>query len=119
MRARYAAYALGEIDFLVRTAVDADREGIAAWQKRATFVGLRVEQVEAGTERDEAGFVTFAARFLEDGRCAELRERSRFAKVAGRWRYESGESRIVPVALNRNDPCPCHSGLKAKKCHLG
>ena len=25
----------------------------------------------------------------------------------------------VPVAAGRNDPCPCGSGLKYKKCCLG
>lgn len=114
MRARYAAYALGEIDFLVATSADADREGIASWQKRARFVGLRVEKVEPG---EPEAFVTFAARFLEAGRCAELRERSRFTKTDGHWRYRDGEARVVPVEIGRNDPCPCGSGAKFKKCH--
>jgi SEC-C motif domain protein len=117
MRARYSAYACGEIDFLVATGADPDREAIATWQRRALFVGLRIENVDAGQESDREGFVTFSARFLEGGRLAELRERARFARVGGRWRYESGESRVVPIDLNRNDPCPCGSGQKFKKCH--
>ena len=118
MRARYSAYALGNVDFLVATGVDPDRAGIAAFAARARFVGLRVEGSEAGGPADDHGFVTFAARFIEGGGLFELRERSRFDRPAGRWRYVEGNARIARLALGRNEPCPCGSGEKAKRCHL-
>lgn len=118
MRARYSAYALGHIDFIADTGPDPDRAGIEAFARRARFVGLKVEATEAGAPDDDAGTVTFAARFIEGGKLHELRERSRFGKQAGRWRYLGGDARVGRIDLSRNDPCPCGSGEKAKRCHL-
>ncbi|MBS2026489.1 MAG: SEC-C domain-containing protein [Deltaproteobacteria bacterium] len=117
MRARYAAYATGVVDFLASTGVDSDRAGIAAWCSRAKFLGLVVESKEAGGETDSEGFVTFRARFVEGGKLQELRERSRFERREGRWNYVGGDGRVSPVVIGRNDPCPCGSGEKFKKCH--
>ena len=117
MRARYSAYAAGVVDFLVRTGVDSDRAGIAAWCQRARFVGLTVESKEAGGESDSEGFVAFRARFLEGGKLHELRERSRFARRDGQWIYVGGDARVSPLAMGRNDLCPCGSGEKFKRCH--
>jgi len=117
MRARYTAYATSAVDFLVSTGVDADRAGIAAWCARAKFVGLTVESKEAGGERDSQGFVTFRARFLEGGKLQELRERSRFERRGDKWIYVGGDARVSALALGRNDPCPCGSGEKFKRCH--
>jgi len=118
MRARYSAFATGAVDFLLATGPDADRAGLVAHCARVRFCGLKVERVEAGGAGDDEGWVTFAARFVESGRFAELRERSRFLEVDGRWRYVSGDAEGVPLAVGRNDACPCGSGLKAKRCHL-
>ena len=48
-------------------------------------------------------------------------ERSRFRREDGRWYYVSGENvRPSPTrraaTAGRNDPCPCGSGRKFKKC---
>ena len=40
-------------------------------------------------------------------------ERSRFARVDGRWIYVDGATLAPP----RNAPCPCGSGDKLKRCH--
>ena len=51
------------------------------------------------------------------------REHSRFEREAGEWRFLAGEVEISgpeqrrPVPrVGRNDPCPCGSGRKYKKC---
>ena len=53
-------------------------------------------------------------------------ERSRFRRVDGRWVYTDAEPSSVvsssPAVLaaakpGRNDPCPCGSGQKYKRCH--
>jgi SEC-C motif-containing protein len=119
MRARYSAYALGEIDFLLATGADADRAGITAFAQRARFVRLRVEATESGGPADTAGTVSFAAQFVEAGRLQELRERSRFGRRDGRWQYLDGDARVELLAMGRNDSCPCGSGRKFKKCHGG
>ena len=57
MRARYAAFARAEVDFLLVTGTDTDREGLLAWCRRARFVRLEVQSTEAGGREDDAGFV--------------------------------------------------------------
>ncbi|WP_187439378.1 SEC-C metal-binding domain-containing protein, partial [Escherichia coli] len=39
-------------------------------------------------------------------------ERSRFLKENGQWYYIDGTRPL----FGRNDPCPCGSGKKFKKC---
>lgn len=41
-----------------------------------------------------------------------LHERSRFLKIDDCWFYIDG----VQPKVGRNDPCPCGSGRKYKKC---
>ena len=117
MRARYSAYALGAIDFLLATGTDSARAEVTAFAQRARFVRLLILDSEAGGPADSAGTVTFAAQFVEGGRCLELRERSRFGRRDGRWHYLDGETKVAPVGVGRNDLCPCGSGQKFKKCH--
>ncbi|MGN5267109.1 YchJ family metal-binding protein [Aeromonas dhakensis] len=45
-----------------------------------------------------------------------LHERSRFVRHQGRWVYTDGEQDPAPLRVGRNDPCPCGSGKKFKKC---
>jgi SEC-C motif-containing protein len=100
MRSRYAAYALGLADYILRTThpegphFEDDRDRWLAEVKRfsasAAFVGLEI--VEA-SEANEAGFVHFVARLQAGDKIVEMAERSRFEKIAGLWRYHSGERR--------------------------
>lgn len=97
MRSRYAAYALGLVDYVIRTTDpegpqwEADR---AAWERSirafsagARFVGLRIHHAHA--EGDE-GEVTFTAGLSAGGRDASFTERSRFRRGPDGWRYHSG-----------------------------
>jgi SEC-C motif domain protein len=122
MRSRYSAYALGLGDYLVATNERPARPGESAelttWGRSVAWVGLRVEAVEAGGVEDDGGFVRFSARFLEAGALVTLTERSRFSRVNGAWKYVEGTSEVRRVKLERNAPCPCGSGRKAKQCHL-
>lgn len=121
MRSRYSAYVLGLIDHLVATTLPAqqsalDREAMAAWSAQSTWLGLQVESSEVLGGQPEHAFVTFVARW-HDGKGEHAQhERSAFVQNAGHWYF------IDPgVALNagRNDPCPCASGQKFKKCCAG
>jgi SEC-C motif-containing protein len=67
--------------------------------------------------------VAFTARYRFDGRDEAHREISRFRREGGRWYYVDGrvgafkpEQRVLAVKAGRNDPCPCGSGQKFKKC---
>lgn len=82
MRSRYSAFALGLSNYLFttwhpRTRPDEVDAGDTRW------TGLKILDVVDGEPWDSDGIVEFVARY-EGG---ELRERSAFAKRAGRWFY--------------------------------
>ncbi|MGE4560981.1 MAG: YchJ family metal-binding protein, partial [Desulfobulbus sp.] len=93
------------------------------------WCGLEILGTEQGQADDREGLVEFRATALADERLIVLRERSRFVREQGAWRYVDGEfiEEEQPVAavpsspakakkVGRNDPCPCGSGRKFKKC---
>lgn len=124
MRSRYAAYAVGNLDHLERTQVggDWDRAAAEAWASGSEWLGLDVHATEAGGPEDAEGVVEFSARFALSGTPQEHREIARFGRRQGRWTYLEGKvSAGRPVVrespkIGRNDPCPCGSGKKFKKC---
>ncbi len=100
MRSRYAAFALGLGEYLVKTLasthpdLEAPRDelartlGMACTRQR--FVGLRI--LSATTSPDGgSGEVLFYARIFERGADRSFAERSSFVDEAGAWRYERGE----------------------------
>lgn len=121
MRSRYSAYVLGRVDYLVETTLPVQREGldrdaIAAWSAASTWLGLEVESHEVLGGKPEHAFVTFVARWHDaEGEHAH-RERSAFVQSDGRWYFLDPS---VPLRAGRNDPCPCGSGQKFKKCCAG
>jgi len=128
MRSRYTAYVLGDVAHLKRSLdqrwhASFDEEGSKEWSEKATWKGLSILSTKGGLEGDEEGEVEFVARFEMDGEDQQMRERSRFRKRGGEWRYLDGKvkSATEPVVasgpkIGRNDPCPCGSGKKYKKC---
>lgn len=118
MRSRYSAYTLGLIDYLVATTLPAqqavlDRDSMRTWSLGSTWLGLEVE----GSELiDTHAFVTFTARWHDGDGEHRHRERSAFVQQAGRWYFIDP---TVPLKAGRNDPCPCGSGQKFKKCCAG
>jgi SEC-C motif domain protein len=127
MRSRYSAYALQEIPYIHDTIhpdfrEDWDEEGALKWSKSSVWNGLEIIQTKAGGPADDQGTVEFIARFsMEDDRL-QHHELAAFEKVAGRWYFKDGEmvkpkqvKRESPK-IGRNDPCPCGSGKKFKKC---
>ena len=125
MRSRYSAYCRGAVGWLHDTSTaeiqrSFSRQEVAAWARAATFTGLRVLAVEGGGVGDEAGTVDFSASYIERGEPRVLRERSAFVREEGLWRYAGGTRgetvRRETAKVGRNDPCPCGSGRKAKKC---
>lgn len=118
MRSRYSAYVLGNIDYLVATTLPAqqaglDRAAISAWSLGSTWLGLDVESDELIGALPEHAFVTFTARWHDETGEHSHRERSAFVQNAGRWYFIDP---TVPLKAGRNDPCPCGSGQKMKKC---
>lgn len=117
MRSRYSAFVRKHSEYLINTRHPDKRHMDTAVQLEASFrgtnwLGLTVLKTEKGQAEDDAGHVTFAARY-DDGQGENtLFERSLFRKQGGRWFYVEGDFNI-----GRNVPCWCGSGKKFKKCH--
>ena len=127
MRSRYSAYTLQEIPYIRDTnhpdsREDWDEAGATAWSKSSTWQGLDILETEAGGPDDERGVVEFVARFSMKGEDLAHRERAVFERAEGRWYFKDGELvkpkqfRRETPKVGRNDPCPCGSGKKYKKC---
>lgn len=128
MRSRYSAYALNEVPYIVETndpetRADIDEAGMRDWAERTKWLKLDVLTTRAGGEQDDEGEVEFVAHF-RDERGRELRhhERASFVRRDDRWYFHDGYTpKSAPVTrdapkVGRNDPCPCGSGKKHKKC---
>ena len=83
--------------------------------------GLEILVTEDGGPDDETGTVEFVARGVTRKISFVQRERSRFRRIDGRWHYLDGKLVNEPIrkmsAVGRNEPCPCGSGTKYKRCH--
>lgn len=118
MRARYSAHVAGLVDFVVNTYhpschAETDREAIAD-SVNSNWTRLEVVKSDKGATENE-GYVHFKAYLEEQGRELCLEERSRFVRQDGLWFYVDGEF-PKQTKIARNDPCPCGSGKKYKKC---
>ncbi|MGE5503618.1 MAG: YchJ family protein [Actinomycetota bacterium] len=124
MRSRYSAFVKAEIGYLHDTLApesrgDFDRDETDKWARSSRWQGL---EIHAAEETGDSGAVDFTARYVHDGKPYAHRELSKFRKEDGRWYYVDGavgarpvEQRVAPK-IGRNDPCPCGSGKKYKKC---
>jgi SEC-C motif-containing protein len=127
MRSRYSAYVKHAYDHLRVTLAEAERndfspEQAKSWSESSDWLGLKILRTEAGGPGDDAGIVEFNARFRAGGKEHDHHEVAKFAREDGRWVYaglveEKIETfrREMPK-VGRNDPCPCGSGRKYKKC---
>jgi len=128
MRSRYTAYSQRNVDYILEThdpatRTDLDPAGTRDWANRTTWLELDVLATKDGGPNDDRGEVEFKARFADDkGNEQEHHELSTFVKHDGRWYFEDCKLvRPAPITrsepkIGRNDPCPCGSGKKHKKC---
>jgi SEC-C motif-containing protein len=114
MRSRYTAYVRGAVPYLVATqAGEVDAAAVATYSRETAWKGL---EIVAHEERGDDAFVEFIARGVTRGQPFAQHERSRFRRTGGRWIYVDGVVK-PPAEPGRNDPCPCGSGKKYKRCH--
>ncbi|MQX37718.1 YchJ family protein [Roseospira navarrensis] len=126
MRSRYTAYARGDIDYLMKTLAPESRadfdpieaQGVAA---DSVWTGLEIRETTGGGESDDTGTVEYVARLKYRNTPRMHHERATFRREDGRWYCTGGE--VNPkqpprrvVSVGRNEPCPCGSGKKYKKC---
>ena len=135
MRSRFTAFAKGLWDYLEQTRYP-DGQELSAWYKtkfmhdKISWTGLEIVNVKKGNASDEEGEVSFIAYYQENGEKKTLQEVSKFIKEEGRWFYNEHESKVISSIsssagkpftrdlpkVGRNDPCPCGSSKKYKKC---
>lgn len=123
MRSRYSAYVTGNLDHVERTHAPeirrdfnrAEAERLAA---EVEWLGLDVRKATADGDR---GTVEFAVRFRRQDQELTQYEVAEFRREDGQWLYAGGKTSANPpprrvVKVGRNEPCPCGSGKKFKKC---
>ena len=127
MRSRYSAYALGHVDWIVESQSPdgrqfVDRKATEEWSRRAVWHRMEVVEVKDGTADDTEGFVDFKAYYTIGGEDITHHEIASFRKEDGVWYFVDGVE-VKPRPYKRldrkvgaNEPCPCGSGKKWKKC---
>lgn len=128
IRARYTAHTFANIDYIQAThhpdyRDEIDVSGTRDWAENSEWLGLEIKSTEQGTETDRTGTVEFVARFNDArGRAINHHELSLFEKLDGEWYFVDAQTPKVEQVrrdtpkTGRNDPCPCGSGKKYKKC---
>lgn len=98
MRSRYAAYAVGAVDYLIATTDPAGpqwRVDRSAWAEEIELFCTRTRfeklTVRASTTHEDRGEVRFFAKLSRDGEDVSFAEHSHFTRVGGRWLYHSGD----------------------------
>jgi len=117
MRSRYTAYTLVNLDYIEKTMRGTvlklfNKQAALDWSKKAEWLGLIVINVSQLSPDNKTGFVEFCAKYRVDGKQQFLCELSKFQKEDDCWFYVDGKQ----LKIGRNDPCPCGSGKKYKKC---
>lgn len=141
MRSRYTAYTQGDVGYIKTTLApesrhDFDEASTKKWAKQSKWLGLKIHNASGGPN-DKVGTVEFTATYKEKNQTLEHHEVSQFRKDEnGHWLFLSGEAHthkegeghdhhhhakpetVVRDApkIGRNDPCPCGSQKKYKKC---
>ncbi|PWW10687.1 YchJ family protein [Mangrovibacter plantisponsor] len=116
MRSRYCAFVLKNADYLINTwhpdcHAEQLRHDLLAGFEQTEWLGLTIFATQKGNH-DNEGFVSFVARYRDKQHDSAIIERSRFLNQNGQWYYIDG----MRPEFGRNDPCPCGSGKKFKKC---
>ena len=119
MRSRYTAFAKVEVDYLLKTAHSSIRSSltkssIKKWASENEWQKLEILDV---SKNNSTGTVEFKASYkTPKGKTEIHHELSGFVEEQGVWYYKTGKINPKPKIVKRNDPCPCGSGKKHKKC---
>ena len=123
MRARFTAHATHDYAFLHRTYRPTAHQPYVPTEDKATMQWTRLV-VHSHTEgrTPDLAYVEFSAYGMEDGAEHVLHEKAEFVRQDGAWIYtrplREGPAPFKDAApkVGRNDPCPCGSGKKYKRC---
>lgn len=91
MRSRYAAFAVGDADYLLRTWHAETRPAELDLDPAQRWLRLEILDRTGGGPFDAEGTVDFRALYRHEGRTHALTEHSRFTRRAKTWLYVDGD----------------------------
>jgi SEC-C motif-containing protein len=88
MKSRFSAFAVGKIDYIIKTSTfQKDFDDLKSFSDNCDFKKLEIlEFIDSNSE----AFVTFKATIFCDIQDNSFTEKSKFIKENGKWYYESG-----------------------------
>ena len=126
LRSRYTAFAMGNTDYLVDTLTPDIRDSFDQIEAESTaadakWQSLEIRSITGGGIDDETGSIEFVAKFRLRDEQRVHHELSKFRREEGQWMCAGGQTNPKPpprefAKVGRNEPCPCGSGKKFKKC---
>jgi SEC-C motif-containing protein len=117
MRSRYTAFVQVNIDYIEETMQGAalkifNKQATMDWAEKVEWLGLTIIDASQLAPDAKIGLVEFVAKYKVQNKQQCMHEISKFCKKDNRWFYVDGKQ----IKIGRNDPCPCGSGKKYKKC---
>ena len=106
MISRYEAFVNRDWHYLAQTSTSQTEEELAMMPE---LEWLKLEVLDAYDN-----VVEFKAYYRQGATIGVLHEKSNFIQENGVWKYDDGE--LFNAKVERNEPCPCGSGKKFKKC---
>lgn len=116
MRSRYSAFVLHNAEYLLKSWHSSTRPQTLELNTEDSWLTLSVLSSDSHAQ---SGRVHFKAYLKEENEFYELEENSTFILENGHWYYVDGTPSFKKIIPQRNDPCPCNSGRKFKKCCSG
>ena len=127
LRSRFSAYAREQVDYIFETVAPSQRhqheiKTIRSWARNATWHQLEILDIQEGGADDDQGRIEFIAHYTEKGVRKRHHELAHFQKLDGRWYFYDGNAPKIhqyvrdQPKIGRNEPCPCGSGRKFKRC---
>ena len=115
MKSRYSAFVSEDYQYIYDTYYEKTRkftiEDLQASNKSSHWVGLEIIDYN-----NDEGIVTFIAKYRENGFTFEHKEKSKFIFENYKWYYYGMLPFPKQIKIKPNEPCPCGSGKKYKKC---
>lgn len=106
MKSRYQAFVSRDWSYLVDTSVDQQLDEL---QDSPPIEWLKLDVINAFKNK-----VEFKAYYRINGQVELLHETSTFIEVDNKWKYQNGE--LFNTQISKNEPCPCGSTKKFKRC---
>jgi len=106
MISRYEAFVKKDWNYLEKTSTS---QSVEELEMMPELEWLKLDVLDAYDN-----IVEFKAYYRYKFKIGVLHEKSVFIQIDDQWKYKDGE--LFNAKIERNEPCPCGSGKKYKKC---